>query len=47
MIEKCFIIERGASLEGFDFSILGNEYKISVNGFHGSPNAIVFLDRIS
>ncbi len=46
MIEKCFIIGRGASLEGFDFSILDNEYKISVNGFHGSPNAIVFLDSI-
>lgn len=45
MIDRCFILGRGASLIGFDFSILDKEYKISVNGFHGNPNAIVFLDR--
>lgn len=45
MIKRCFIIGRGASLEGFDFSVLDGEYKISINGFHGNPNAIVFLDN--
>jgi len=45
MIEKCICIGRGGSLRDFDFDIIKNVYKISVNGFHGNPDCIVFIDN--